>query len=173
MNQSNNSSLNTQAATAFYQFLKKFFGLLYSHPNFLSFSSTVFLNKQTPMFFYKMKNVQHFEYFYSKFYCCSYVILCPFFRRHQHCCIAYQYYPSQVSQLQVKNVIHRYFTERLLAVFFSWPPHFHTVHCNENPIYVFLRPNFYFHLSVSYLYIPRICPHIFLQQNRQTDLGNI
>jgi len=29
------------------------------------------------------------------------------------------------------------------------------------------------HLSVSDLYIPRIGPHIFLQQNRQTDCGNI
>jgi hypothetical protein len=26
-------------------------------------------------------------------------------------------------------------------------------------------------VSVSDLYIPRISPHIFLQQNRQTDLG--
>ncbi len=53
------------------------------------------------------------------------------------------------------------------------------VHCNENPIYVFpekelcgLSPNFHI-LSVSDLYIPRIGPHIFLQQNRQTDRGNI
>ncbi len=29
------------------------------------------------------------------------------------------------------------------------------------------------HVSVSDLYIPRIDPHIFLQQNRQTDCGNI
>jgi hypothetical protein len=28
-------------------------------------------------------------------------------------------------------------------------------------------------VSVSDLYIPRISPHIFLQQNRQTNLGNI
>ncbi len=49
------------------------------------------------------------------------------------------------------------------------------VHCNENPIYVFpekelrgLSPNFHIHTSVSDLYIPRIGPHIFLQQNRQT-----
>ncbi len=38
------------------------------------------------------------------------------------------------------------------------------MNCNENPIYVL----------VSDLYIPRISPHIFLQQNRQTtDPGNI
>jgi hypothetical protein len=50
----------------------------------------------------------------------------------------------------------------------------------ENPIYVFLfwelrslSPNFHIHVSVSDLYIPRIGPHISLQQNRQTDLGNI
>jgi hypothetical protein len=53
-------------------------------------------------------------------------------------------------------------------------------HCNENPIYVFpekelrsLSPNFHIHVSVSDSYIPRIGPHIFLQQNRQTDCVNI
>jgi hypothetical protein len=59
------------------------------------------------------------------------------------------------------------------------------MHCNENPIYVFLfwelhglSPNFHIHVSVSDLYIPRInstyC--IWLQQNtenRQTDSGYI
>ncbi len=56
----------------------------------------------------------------------------------------------------------------------------HRVHCNENPIYVFpekkrraLSPNFHSHVSVSYLYIPRIGPHTFLQQNRLTVGGNI
>ena len=54
------------------------------------------------------------------------------------------------------------------------------LHCKENPIYVFLfwelhvlSPNFHIHVSVSDLYIPRISPHISLQQNRQTDPGNI
>jgi hypothetical protein len=54
------------------------------------------------------------------------------------------------------------------------------LHCKENPIYRFLfwelrglSPNFHIHLSVSNLYIPRISPHISLQQNRQTDPGNI
>jgi hypothetical protein len=54
------------------------------------------------------------------------------------------------------------------------------VHCKENPIYVFsekelpgLHPIFYIHVYVSDLYIPRIGPHILLQQNRQTDHGNI
>ncbi len=54
------------------------------------------------------------------------------------------------------------------------------MHCNENPIYVFpekemrgLSPNFHIHVSVSNLYIPRIVSHIFLQQNRQTDHGDI
>jgi hypothetical protein len=53
-------------------------------------------------------------------------------------------------------------------------------HCNENPNNVFpekelrgLSPNFHIHVSVSDLYIPRMRRHIFLQQNRQTDLGNI
>ncbi len=53
-------------------------------------------------------------------------------------------------------------------------------HCNENPIYVFpekelrgLSPNFQILVSVSDLCIPRIGPHIFLQQNRQTDPRNI
>ncbi len=55
-----------------------------------------------------------------------------------------------------------------------------TGHCNENPIYVFpekelrsLYPDFHIHVSVSNLYIPVIGPHIFLQQNKETDPGNI
>ncbi len=46
---------------------------------------------------------------------------------------------------------------------------------HENPIYVFLfwelrglSPYFHIQVSVSDLYIPKISPHIFLQQNRQT-----
>ncbi len=53
-------------------------------------------------------------------------------------------------------------------------------HCNENPSYVFLfwelrglSANIRIPVSVSDLYIPRIGPHIFLLQNRQTDPGNI
>jgi hypothetical protein len=49
----------------------------------------------------------------------------------------------------------------------------------RNPIYVFpekelrgLSLNFHIHVSMSDLYISRIHPHIFLQQNRQTDCGN-
>jgi hypothetical protein len=58
----------------------------------------------------------------------------------------------------------------------EWP----TVHCKENPIYVLpekklrgLSPNLHIHVSVSDLYIAMIGPHIFLQQNRQADRGNI
>jgi hypothetical protein len=54
------------------------------------------------------------------------------------------------------------------------------VHCNENPIYVFLfwelrglSLNLHIHVSVSDLYIPRIRPHISLQQNMQIHLGNV
>ncbi len=36
-----------------------------------------------------------------------------------------------------------------------------------------LSPNFHIHMPVSDLYIPRISPPIFLQQNRQNDCGNI
>jgi hypothetical protein len=53
-------------------------------------------------------------------------------------------------------------------------------HCTENRIYVFqekelrgLSPNSYIHMPVSDLYIHSIGPHIWLQQNRQTDPGNI
>jgi hypothetical protein len=53
-------------------------------------------------------------------------------------------------------------------------------HCNEKNAYVFpekelrgLSPNFHIHVSVRDLYIPGIGPQIFLQQNRQTDPGNI
>jgi hypothetical protein len=55
-----------------------------------------------------------------------------------------------------------------------------STHCNDNSIYVFpekelhgLSPNFRIHESVSDLYIPRFGPHIFLQQNMQTDSWNI
>jgi hypothetical protein len=54
------------------------------------------------------------------------------------------------------------------------------LHCKENSNYVFLfwelrglSPNFHINVSVSHMYIPRIGPHISLQQNRQTDPGNI
>jgi hypothetical protein len=36
-----------------------------------------------------------------------------------------------------------------------------------------LNPNFHIHVSVSDLYIPRISPHIFLQQNKQINRVNI
>ncbi len=56
----------------------------------------------------------------------------------------------------------------------------HRVHCSENPNYVFpekklrdFSPNFHLNVSVSDLYIPRIGPHIFLQQNRQTKMDGI
>ncbi len=55
-----------------------------------------------------------------------------------------------------------------------------TSHCDENSIYVFpekelsgLSPYFHSHVSVSDWCISRISPHIFLQQNRQTNHGNI
>jgi hypothetical protein len=54
------------------------------------------------------------------------------------------------------------------------------VHCNENPIHVFLFwelcgivPDFHVHVSVRDLYISRIAQYIWLQQNRQPDPGNI
>jgi hypothetical protein len=38
----------------------------------------------------------------------------------------------------------------------------------------FFFPNFHIYcICLSDLYIPRIGPHIFLQQNRQTDHGNL
>jgi hypothetical protein len=55
-----------------------------------------------------------------------------------------------------------------------------SMRCTENPIYLFpeeklpgLSPHYYIHVSVSDFYIPRIGPHICLQQNRQTDPENI
>jgi hypothetical protein len=54
------------------------------------------------------------------------------------------------------------------------------LHCNENHIYVFPEkemcgrsPNFQILVSVNILYVPRIGPHTFLRQNRQTDRVNI
>jgi hypothetical protein len=49
---------------------------------------------------------------------------------------------------------------------------------DEKTIYVFLfwemrglTPNFHVHVSVSDLYIPRIGPHLFLEQKRRIDRG--
>ncbi len=68
------------------------------------------------------------------------------------------------------------------------PPYVHsgvdsntfTMHCKEISIHVFpekelrcLSPNIHIHVSVSDLYIPLIGPPIFLQQNRQTNRGNM
>ncbi len=54
------------------------------------------------------------------------------------------------------------------------------LHCTENRIYVSqekelsgLSPNSYIHVSVIDLNIPRIRQHIWLQQSRQTDPGNL
>ncbi len=54
------------------------------------------------------------------------------------------------------------------------------MHCKGYPIYVFpemklrgLVPNFHIHVSLTDLYIPRISPPIFLQQNRHTGPWNI
>jgi hypothetical protein len=53
-----------------------------------------------------------------------------------------------------------------------------TVHCNENPTYVFLfwelrrlSPNFHTHVSVSDLYIPRIGPHISCSRIARSIVG--
>jgi hypothetical protein len=55
-----------------------------------------------------------------------------------------------------------------------------SVHFAENRIYVFpekelhgLSPNSFIHVSVIDLYFTTIGPHIWLQQNRQTDPGNM
>jgi hypothetical protein len=54
------------------------------------------------------------------------------------------------------------------------------IHCKEISMYEFpekelrgLSPNVNVHVSVSDLYIPSIGPPIFMQQNRQTDRGNM
>jgi hypothetical protein len=54
------------------------------------------------------------------------------------------------------------------------------MHCKEISIYVFpekelraLSPNSHIDMSVIDLYIPTIGEPIFLQQNRQTNQGNI
>ncbi len=55
-----------------------------------------------------------------------------------------------------------------------------SLHCTEDPIYLFLEmqlrsliPNSYIHVYVSDIYIPRSCLHIWLHENKQSDPGNI
>jgi len=62
----------------------------------------------------------------------------------------------------------------------GWQNVYRTMHCIENPIYVFpemklyyLIPNSYIHVSVCDTYTPRIGQSIWLQKNRKTDPGNI
>ncbi len=70
---------------------------------------------------------------------------------------------------------------RELRKILKWPKFQNrSLHCEEGPIYVFpemkLRgfvPNFRIHVSVSNLYIPTIGPPILMEQNMQTDCGNI
>jgi hypothetical protein len=52
------------------------------------------------------------------------------------------------------------------------------IHCNESPIYALLfwecrAAEFHIHVYLTDLYIPVIGPHIWLQQNRETNPGNI
>ncbi len=67
-------------------------------------------------------------------------------------------------------------------MFYAFEKELELPHSTEIPIYVFpekelrgLSPNSYIHVPVSDLYtcIPRIGPHIWLQQNRQTNPGNM
>ena len=62
----------------------------------------------------------------------------------------------------------------------DWPPYASLTALYQKSDNVFpemkmrgLVPNSYIHVSVSTLYIPTISPPIFLQQNMQTDGGNI
>ena len=55
---------------------------------------------------------------------------------------------------------------------------FLSMHCNGNSFYIFLfwelrglSPNFHIHVSVSNLYIPRICPHISSSRKGRTFVG--
>ncbi len=70
---------------------------------------------------------------------------------------------------------------RTCSVFLGVELYVFSTELQRKPIYVFpekelrgLSPNFHIHVFVTYLYIHRIGPHIFLQQNKQTEnLGNM
>jgi hypothetical protein len=89
-------------------------------------------------------------------------------------------YVKHVSTLATPEPIFLYlFINKIIEPLFLKLSFFLPTYCKENPIYVFLfwelrglSPNFHIHVPVSDLYIPRI-GHISLQQNRQTDPGNI
>ncbi len=74
---------------------------------------------------------------------------------------------------------------RSIAAIWAILEHFYSL-CNENPIYVFcfpdkelhgLRPNFHIHVSVSYLYIPRIAEQAvrlweYINRSQTHECGN-
>ncbi len=75
---------------------------------------------------------------------------------------------------EIMNLVYKPFIFRLCAAI-HWK---YFEHCNENLIYVFaekkmrgLSPNFHIHVSVSDLYIPRIGPHVFPQNNINRSRG--
>jgi hypothetical protein len=82
---------------------------------------------------------------------------------------------NQRSLLSELNLWRRYSTDE--SSLNKWNSE---LHCKEILMYVFpekclrgLSLNFHIQVSVSDLYIPTIGPPIFLQQNMQTDRGNI
>jgi hypothetical protein len=87
-----------------------------------------------------------------------------------------------MSQAAAKELLYTVLTQLYLGelIKISSKIFLHILYCTENPSYVFpemklcsLILNSYIHVSVSDLYIPRIDLPIWLQQNRQTDPGNI
>ncbi len=84
--------------------------------------------------------------------------------------------PRQLKAHSYKLSPYHFWHLRIAETWLSFYEKSFIMHCNENPTYVFLfwelrglSPNFHIHVSVSNLHIPRIGPHIWLQQYRQTD----
>ncbi len=93
---------------------------------------------------------------------------------------------TEQQKLQVSNILQILLDANILAKIPYFLRHFYIfgfllhflevrMHYKENAIYVFpekelrgLSPNFHIHVSVADLYIPRIGPLIFRQQNSRT-----
>ncbi len=146
----------------------------------------VFFNTLSTFFFLMPKspynnNISfHWLYFLNMWFCCKLntwpSIFSGEWSRQLPKCDSYLWTELLYTQMRFIRIVRaayhyfKYLVADATLFFIFW---FHTLHCTKNWIYVRipktelinLRPYSYIHVSVGDLYIPRIGPHIWLQQN--------